>query len=76
MMKAKQMITKAISQTIQECELPAYIIDSILGDIRCDLKEMTKMEMEQEMERNNVDMEQGIHTEKLGEQTVKENPDK
>ena len=76
MMKTKQIITKAINQAIQENELPAYIVDSILGDIRCDLKEMTKVEMEQEMERINVDMEQGIHKEKLGKQTVKKNPNK
>lgn len=74
---AKTEINAAVNIALQKYELPAYICENILGDILADLRQAARIELISEIEREtNVDLEQGVHKEKLGKQTVKKNTDK
>lgn len=74
--KARVELSELVGQTMMRYQLPAYIMEQIIGSVLADVKQSSLIEFMRDMEKSYVNMEKGIHTEKLGEQTVKENPDK
>ena len=65
MAKAKMALTAAVAQTMQSNELPAYIMEGIIADVLVGIEQTAKVELMNEMERENVGMEQSIQPDKL-----------
>lgn len=67
MTNARMIIIQSVNQAMQENELPAYVIESIVADVLGDVRQTAKIELIKEMESEHGNMEQGIQQNKLAE---------
>lgn len=74
--KARMELLDIVNQLMIRYQLPAYIMEQTMGSVLADVKQSAVVELMRDMEKNNVNLEQGIHTEKLGKQTVEKDTDK
>lgn len=75
--KARALLLNATNEIMMKNELPAYIMETIIGDVRSDVQQTAVIELISELESDkNVNMAKGIQQEKLAEQAVNRDPDK
>lgn len=74
--KARATLLAYTNKIMMENELPAYIMEGIIADVKSDVQKTAVVELISELESDkNGNMEQGIHKEKLAKQAINSNPD-